>query len=240
MAEYRDIPGFPDYQASTCGRIWTRRESGHNGAASWSPWRPMSPCRYHATKGRNPYLGVNLWRDGKVYPRKVHRLILETFVGPCPPGMQCRHLNGNASDNRLENLRWGTPKENTEDTDRLGMRRPAVGARIASAKLTAGDVAAIRLAWIAGESPTRLGRQYGLSRASVIAAATGVTWAHVPMPKGERKRINRRPLSEAEREQACAWKREGLSQREIARRLNIDPSAVSRLIVGRPRNRAGR
>jgi HNH endonuclease/NUMOD4 motif len=33
---------------------------------------------------------------------RVHRLVLEAFVGPCPPGQECRHLNGNPSDNRWD------------------------------------------------------------------------------------------------------------------------------------------
>lgn len=50
----------------------------------------------------------------------VHRLMLEAFVGPCPPGMECRHLNGVADDNRLENLCWGTHLENEMDRRRHG------------------------------------------------------------------------------------------------------------------------
>lgn len=64
--------------------------------------------------------------QGKDY--RVHHLVLETFVGMCPPGMQCDHINRNRTDNRLENLRWVTPKENSrnrKDNDRcealLGM-----------------------------------------------------------------------------------------------------------------------
>lgn len=45
---------------------------------------------------------------------KVHRLVLEAFVGP-GDGLQCRHLNGVPGDNRLENLAWGTASENIED-----------------------------------------------------------------------------------------------------------------------------
>ena len=43
---------------------------------------------------------------------QVHRLVLAAFVGPCPVGYQCAHLNNVRDDNRVENLAWVTPKEN--------------------------------------------------------------------------------------------------------------------------------
>ena len=46
----------------------------------------------------------------------VHRLVLETFVGPCPDGMECDHVNRNRSDNRLQNLRWIPHNENQRNT----------------------------------------------------------------------------------------------------------------------------
>lgn len=68
--------------------------------------------------GRTPkgYLVVKI--KGKMM--FVHRLVLETFVSPCPPGQQARHLNDIKDDNRLENLRWGTPPENQHDRIRNG------------------------------------------------------------------------------------------------------------------------
>lgn len=56
----------------------------------------------------------------RVLGRFVHRLVLEAFIGPCPSGMECRHLDGNPSNNRLENLLWGTPLENANDRRRHG------------------------------------------------------------------------------------------------------------------------
>lgn len=44
--------------------------------------------------------------------KRVHRLVLEAFVGPCPKGYQCDHINAVRDDNRLENLRWVTGREN--------------------------------------------------------------------------------------------------------------------------------
>ena len=51
--------------------------------------------------------------DGKEYA--LHRVILETFVGPAPEGAVARHLNDVRTDNRLENLAWGTQQENVDD-----------------------------------------------------------------------------------------------------------------------------
>lgn len=51
----------------------------------------------------------------------VHRLVLESFVGPCPVGMEACHLNDESSDNRLENLRWDTRSANRLDAVRNGI-----------------------------------------------------------------------------------------------------------------------
>lgn len=48
---------------------------------------------------------------------KLHRKICETFHGDPPSSTHVvRHLNGNPADNRPANLKWGTRKENSEDT----------------------------------------------------------------------------------------------------------------------------
>jgi hypothetical protein len=43
---------------------------------------------------------------------KVHRLVLEAFVGPCPLGMESYHEDNDRANNRLDNLKWATPSEN--------------------------------------------------------------------------------------------------------------------------------
>lgn len=50
----------------------------------------------------------------------VHRLVLETFVGACPLGMECCHSDGNGMNNKLSNLRWDTHAGNGIDMKRHG------------------------------------------------------------------------------------------------------------------------
>jgi hypothetical protein len=53
------------------------------------------------------YYGVSLGRNGR---KKVHRLVLESFIGPSD--LHCDHLNSNKIDNRIENLEYVTIAEN--------------------------------------------------------------------------------------------------------------------------------
>lgn len=61
------------------------------------------------------YPCVFLEKRGKKTFFFLHRLLLQTFVSPCPPGMVCRHLDGNQLNFSLKNLKWGTHSENRRD-----------------------------------------------------------------------------------------------------------------------------
>jgi len=68
----------------------------------------------------NGYMTVTLSDNGKQKKRLVHKLVLEAFVGPCPEGMQTRHLKNDKLNNRLDNLKWGTLQEQVEDRKKHG------------------------------------------------------------------------------------------------------------------------
>lgn len=53
------------------------------------------------------YERVTLQKDGKPHTKNVHRLMGDVFMD-VPEGMDIYHENMNRSDNRLENLRYGT------------------------------------------------------------------------------------------------------------------------------------
>lgn len=71
------------------------------------------------------YPRFRAYRNGVSELIQVHVAILETFVGPRPEGMVARHLNGKSCESRLDNLAWGTQKENSDDKFEHGTFVPA-------------------------------------------------------------------------------------------------------------------
>jgi len=63
---------------------------------------------------------VYLFKDGKGHKRYIHRLVLETFMGACPKGMEAMHLDGNPSNNKVDNLQWGTRSQNLRMSNLVG------------------------------------------------------------------------------------------------------------------------
>ena len=100
----RPIKNHPNYFISSTGKVWSRRRKLF--------------LRPGVDSGG--YLLVVLCEKGAHETRNIHRLVLETFRGPCPKGMECRHLDGNSVNNNLDNLKWGTHSENIQDAVQHG------------------------------------------------------------------------------------------------------------------------
>ena len=108
------IPGTGFYEASTLGQIRSVdrvvEKRSRTGASTYRA--RIKGVILRPTGGKQPKVNI--------YGRRVivAHLILETFRGPRPPGMMALHWNDVDSDNRLENLRWGTESENRRDAVR--------------------------------------------------------------------------------------------------------------------------
>jgi len=108
--EWRPIPEFPDhYEITTDGQV--KRIKDGPGVTVGLILKTQIQS--------NGYESVNLTVAGKTYKRWVHRMICQAFLGPAV-GREACHNNGVSLDNRLENLRWGTRRENAQDTLKHG------------------------------------------------------------------------------------------------------------------------
>ena len=125
------------------------------------------------------YTGLQLLRDdGLLEKQYLHRLIAEAAHGECPTGMECRHLDGDKSNNASSNLRWGTRQENIDD--KLFHGTSGKGERNTMAKLTEVDVLAMREHRSAtGDSHAKIGVMYNVSTMTAYRAVEGVSWSHL-------------------------------------------------------------
>lgn len=110
------------------------------------------------------YERIKLRRDGKTKVTTVHILVLAAFRGPRPQGHSADHLDGNRSNNKLNNLEYCTHAENVRRSDiRNGGRPWNKGEGNPNATLTEEKVRAIRR--LAGEGATfqELADKYDIS-----------------------------------------------------------------------------
>lgn len=125
IEKWQAIPGWVGaYEASTEGRIRSLPR-----LVSYIDWRTGNTVQRPAggivlklqPHCKSGHLMVTL-PPTKTY---VHKVVLETFVGPCPSGLEALHRDGNPTNNQLGNLRWGTRGENILDAVRHGTHQMA-------------------------------------------------------------------------------------------------------------------
>ena len=98
------VVGLEDrYEVSDQGKVWS-----------------LHADRLMSIQTGNRYPKVMFKVNGKQRFTYVHRLMAAAFIGPCPDGMEVCHNNGDAFDNRIENLRYDTHAANQQDMVRHG------------------------------------------------------------------------------------------------------------------------
>ena len=161
IERWRAVPGWPGYNVSNTGKV--------RGSRGWV----LSP--YYLKRGGYAY--VDLRQGGRRKNSRVHILVLEAFVGPRRAGQECRHLDGNPANNCLENLRWGSPRENGADRVRHGST---------TTKLIETQVVAIRESMA---TQVELAEQFGVTQSTISHIRRGDIWVHVAGPRT--KKFNR-------------------------------------------------
>jgi lambda repressor-like predicted transcriptional regulator len=162
LVEYRTIKRLPDCRFGTDGSVWVRKGKG--------PWMPVATF-----KNGKGYLTVRIRVDGRSHFVQVHRLILEAFDGPCPPGYEARHFpDPDRTNNRPQNLSWATRKKNHYDKKIQGTQ--CAGETHGRAKLTWKKVHEARKLYKQGTSIGDLAEKYGIDWSTMRSALVGKTW----------------------------------------------------------------
>lgn len=176
---WRQVVGYEGlYEVSSLGRVRTlgrMRKCINGGGSYWQGPRLRATPIDHTSTG---YRYVGLFKDGKNTKHMVHSLVLESFVGPRPIGMECCHNDGDRANAKLANLRWDTKRGNKADQVLHGTApRGENGPRaILTVELTQ---------WIreSPQSSASIAPVFGVSASTVRAVRIGQNWVVASLPK---------------------------------------------------------
>lgn len=173
--EWRPVKGYEGrYEVSNLGRVRSLPGGKRHGKVL---------C---GNPGRGGYLSVTLCRGATRKQAPIHALVLTAFSGERIGNQQCAHRNHNRQDNRLSNLRWASPSENTQDRIESGFRLSGVANP--NAALTDELVAEARRRYLGGETAKQIAESLPIRihDSMLHRAIVGDSWSHVPeaVPKG--------------------------------------------------------
>lgn len=143
--EWRSISGFSRYEVSEIGQIRLAVDvmMPTGGCSGVQGVRKPKGTLLGMSKTKNGYIKTVLKGDnGKYKNIMAHRAVAEAFIEKNGDRNFVCHKNGVRSDNRADNLYWGTPRENSADMWTHGTI--LTGERAPANKLSAQDVGCIR------------------------------------------------------------------------------------------------
>lgn len=167
--QWRPVNGFPHYEVSSLGRV--RRIVSKTCS--------KAGAIIHGHVGDRGYRYFNATIDGRRKVLKFHRLVCEAFHGPSPSPLHVvAHFDGNRDNNRADNLRWATTKEN--HGDRYGHGTNPAGSRNGRAQLHERAVLEIRDLWQHGKmTVSEIASVYGVYPTTIHKVVNYETWKHV-------------------------------------------------------------
>jgi hypothetical protein len=144
------IKEFPDYMIDENGTVVSLR----NG--KWKQLKNSTTVYgYHQ---------VGLYKNQKLYSKRVHRLVLQVFYGSSE--MQVNHKNGIKTDNRLANLEYCTAQHNIQHAVDMGLNVNH-GEKSSRAKLSDMDAAKLLALKSSGIPYRKIAKDFNISPSQV-------------------------------------------------------------------------
>ncbi len=168
--EIRAIPGVASgYFANAQGEIFS----------DWNPGKRARDKKLRKLKlwhTNNGYLSVVIARNKTRRTYLVHELILRSFKRAKKEAEVTRHLDGNKTNNFIENLCWGTRSENERDKKAHG--RSNDGERNGMVKLRLKDVEEIKHLLKQGVRQSKIASRFGIAQCTVSDINTRRRWSN--------------------------------------------------------------
>jgi hypothetical protein len=170
---WKPIPEFGwVYEVSNRGRVRSRACGGKTGSNIPRTFpKVMKPGR-----DKDGYRKLGFYSEpGLRVTRRVSRLVLEAFVGPCPAYHEASHLDGSKDNDHLDNLVWEDRGANNRRRREHGTM-PS-GEKHPHSRLTRAQVKYIRRE--ARKLASRLGEELGYTQNGIMNVIENKTWKEV-------------------------------------------------------------
>lgn len=139
MERWQPVVGYEGvYEVSNLGRVRSLDRTVRRGAATYFRAGVLLTPKRQTTG----HLWVGLCSRGRKTAHRIHALVLAAFTGPRPKGMEIRHLDGDAKNNALTNLVYGTSSENKHDAYAHGALKSGEASHFA--RLSNAEVQSLR------------------------------------------------------------------------------------------------
>ena len=220
-----------NYMVSTLGRIVNTKTN--------LILKPFKNIKHQKNKDDDWYLSVRLYFPNKIYKKgydaKVHRLVATAFV-PNPDNKPfVNHIDGNKTNNNVNNLEWVTNAENVQHSFDNGLQISIKGEDHYKHILTESDVHYICQKLCEGYSETQLAREFGVSKNNIHCIKLKKTWKEITskynMPKP--KEVSHRWDDLYEKIDAMIYA--GLTNKEIRKKLSLEPSQAFTTMIWKRR-----
>ena len=165
IEEWKEIEGFEGYHISNLGRV-----------KSFKRYAEGKIMSLNMTK--QGYYHVILYSNKILKGMKVHRLVASAFIPNPENKPQVNHIDGDKSNNCVNNLEWSTASENQFHAIELGLSTSCKGMKHGRSKLTEELVIEIleRGKWSSYET---IAKYYGVDRKTIEDILKRKRWKYI-------------------------------------------------------------
>ncbi len=162
--QWKEIPEWPDYMASNLGHLYSKKKR-----------KVMIQHQCHPFG----YLGITLCRNGKRIHKMVHPLIISSFIGPRPEGLEINHKDSNPKNNNIENLEYVTHGQNMKHGYDVGNKIRPKGELHPMTSLTDKTVIFVRSLKTKGLKNIDIHKLTGIEASTISRLVNHKIWNHI-------------------------------------------------------------
>lgn len=168
---WKDIPRYEGkYKVSNTGKVKSLPRTRMNSVGF---------CYYagkelRQSQKKNGYMMVCLYNNGMGKHFLTHTLVLLAFAGEVKEGEESRHKDGNRENNNIENLCYGTRKENYHDS--VIHNTNCQGERHGMNKLKSGEIWLIKKICSFNIPQRKIAKMFKMAQTSISRINRGATY----------------------------------------------------------------